>query len=172
MNLFDNETGHFTEEGLDSLIAGNLDELQSLEAAEHLSFCDSCCGRYAALLTDDVLLQPEHPVTEPVMQRIQKRRNTIFFNRGLKVGLAACLALGLWLTGVFSAVSTPLQQGEFDRSSYLLKQEQTRSATAKEEMKNKYLADGEQEATTLNMQISDAVESFFASFTQKGETDK
>ena len=172
MNLFDNETGHFTEEGLDSLIAGNLDELQSLEAAEHLSFCDSCCGRYAALLTDDVLLQPEHPVTEPVMQRIQKRRNTIFFNRGLQVGLVACLALGLWLTGVFSAVSTPLQQGEFDRSSYLLKQEQTRSATAKEEMKNKYLADGEQEATTLNMQISDAVESFFASFTQKGETDK
>ena len=86
--------------------------------------------------------------------------------------LARQSAQGLWLTGVFSAVSTPLQQGEFDRSSYLLKQEQTRSATAKEEMKNKYLADGEQEATTLNMQISDAVESFFASFTQKGETDK
>lgn len=172
MNLFDNETGHFTEEGLDSLIAGNLDELQSLEAAEHLSFCDSCCGRYAALLTEDVLLQPEHPVTQPVMQRIQKRRNAIFFNRGLKVGLAACLALGLWLTGVFSAVSTPLQQGNFDRSSYLLEQEQTRIVSAKEEMKNKYLADDEQKPTTLNMQISDAVESFFATFTQKGETNK
>ena len=172
MNLFDNETGHFTSEGLAALIAGNLDELQSLEAAEHLSFCDSCCSKYAALLTDDVLLQPEHPVAEPVMQRIKKRHNTIFFNRGLKVGLAACLALGLWMTGVFAAVGTPLQQGSFDRSSYLLKQEQDRTATAKEEMKNKYLADDEQKPTTLNMQISDAVDSFFATFTQKGETDQ
>ena len=39
MNLF-LESGHLSGEGLDALIAGTLDELQSLEAAEHLSFCD------------------------------------------------------------------------------------------------------------------------------------
>ena len=41
MNLF-LESGHLSEECLDALIAGTLDELQILEAAEQLSFCGDC----------------------------------------------------------------------------------------------------------------------------------
>ena len=40
--LFDAE-GHLTDEGLYALKDGTLDDLGALEAAEHLSFCDSAC---------------------------------------------------------------------------------------------------------------------------------
>ena len=53
------QNGHLSDEGLQALIDGTLDELQRLEAAEHLSFCDECLTRYTALLTGDVLEEPE-----------------------------------------------------------------------------------------------------------------
>ena len=47
--LFDAE-GHLTDEGLHALQEGRLDELGSLETAEHLTFCDYCLARYTALI--------------------------------------------------------------------------------------------------------------------------
>ena len=47
--LFDAE-GHLTDEGLHALQESRLDELGSLEAAEHLTFCDYCLARYTALI--------------------------------------------------------------------------------------------------------------------------
>ena len=48
---FDNEklfdrNGHLTGSGLDAMEKGTLDELGSLEAAEHISFCNECLNRY------------------------------------------------------------------------------------------------------------------------------
>ena len=40
MELFD-QNGCLTEEGLHAVIGGQLDELGRLEAAEHLSYCDT-----------------------------------------------------------------------------------------------------------------------------------
>ena len=57
MELFDAK-GCLSEEGLQALVGGQLDETQRLEAAEHLAYCDRCMDRYTALLTDDVLEQP------------------------------------------------------------------------------------------------------------------
>lgn len=54
MELFDAK-GCLSEEGLQALVGGQLDETQRLEAAEHLAYCDRCMDRYTALLTDDVL---------------------------------------------------------------------------------------------------------------------
>ena len=54
MELFD-ENGCLTDEGLQALTKGQLDEMGRLEAAEHLSYCDRCMDRYTALLTADVL---------------------------------------------------------------------------------------------------------------------
>lgn len=54
MELFD-KNGCLTDEGLQALQAGGLDELGRLETAEHLSYCDKCMDRYTALLTADVL---------------------------------------------------------------------------------------------------------------------
>lgn len=50
MELFDVK-GCLSEEGLQALVGGQLDETQRLEAAEHLAYCDRCMDRYTALLT-------------------------------------------------------------------------------------------------------------------------
>ena len=50
MELFD-KNGCLTDEGLQALQAGGLDELGRLETAEHLAYCDKCMDRYTALLT-------------------------------------------------------------------------------------------------------------------------
>lgn len=50
--------GCLSDEGLHALIAGQLDELGRLEAAEHLAYCDKCTDRYTALLTADALSDP------------------------------------------------------------------------------------------------------------------
>ncbi len=104
MELF-HQDGHLTDEGLDAVIAGTLDELQSLEAAEHLSFCDECLMRYTDRLTDDVLAAPEQPLAPTVMERVRRKALKVFFNRYAVAAVAACLALTLWGTGVFSAIS-------------------------------------------------------------------
>lgn len=49
MELFDVK-GCLSEEGLQALVGGQLDETQRLEAAEHLAYCDRCMDRYTALL--------------------------------------------------------------------------------------------------------------------------
>ena len=45
MELFDQTSGCLTNEGLQALADGQLDELSRLEAAEHLAFCDACLDR-------------------------------------------------------------------------------------------------------------------------------
>ena len=44
LELF-NDQGCLTDEGLQALIAGSLDEMGRLEAAEHLAYCDRCLKR-------------------------------------------------------------------------------------------------------------------------------
>ena len=66
MELFD-KNGCLTDEGLQALQAGGLDELGRLETAEHLSYCDKCMDRYTALLTADALETPPHSAHKAVM---------------------------------------------------------------------------------------------------------
>lgn len=98
MELFDIR-GCLTDEGLRALIEGQLDELQRLEAAEHLAYCDRCVERYTALLSKDVLQTPESSVLSPVMKSLWVRimRNTL--GRAAVAGVAAVLALTLWGSG-------------------------------------------------------------------------
>ena len=65
--------GCLSDEGLHALIAGQLDELGRLEAAEHLAYCDKCTDRYTALLTADALSDPPRGVRRTVMGTIWVR---------------------------------------------------------------------------------------------------
>lgn len=67
------EDGCLTDEGLQALQDGQLDELGRLEAAEHLSYCDKCMDRYTALLTADVLETPPRGVHGTIMTTIWVR---------------------------------------------------------------------------------------------------
>lgn len=109
MQLF-HEDGHLTPQGLQAIIDGELDELQSLEAAEHLSFCDTCLAGYTRLLTNDVLIEPQQPLKEPVLRQIRKRALRIVRSRYATVAAAACLAIGLWFSGSFAIAALPARE--------------------------------------------------------------
>ena len=68
MELFDRTSGCLTDEGLQALADGQLDELSRLEAAEHLAFCDACLDRYTALLAGPMIVQPPQDLQKPVWQ--------------------------------------------------------------------------------------------------------
>ena len=69
MELFQ-KNGCLTEEGLDALIAGQLDELGRLEAAEHLAYCNCCLDRYTARLEAQPLETAPPKVQRTVMSSI------------------------------------------------------------------------------------------------------
>lgn len=102
------QTGHLSDEGLQALIDGTLDEMQRLEAAEHLSFCDECLTRYTALLTGDVLEEPEQDVTLPVMRKLRRRAVKNVWNRYAAAAAAVVITAGLWYSGVFGGAMEAL----------------------------------------------------------------
>ena len=102
------QNGHLSDKGLQALIDGTLDELQRLEAAEHLSFCDECLTRYTALLTGDVLEEPEQDVTLPVMRRLRRRAVKSAWNRYAAAAAAVVITAGLWYSGVFGGAMEAL----------------------------------------------------------------
>ena len=72
--LFDAE-GHLTDEGLHALQESRLDELGSLETAEHLTFCDYCLARYTALIESapEKLKQPMRDLNPQVQAPMRPR---------------------------------------------------------------------------------------------------
>ena len=97
--------GCLSDEGLHALIAGQLDELGRLEAAEHLAYCDKCTDRYTALLTADALSDPPRSVRRTVMGTIWVRLMQSTCGRAAVAGVAAVLALTIWRTGALTCVT-------------------------------------------------------------------
>lgn len=94
--------GHLTDLAFEQMNSDTLTELERLEIAEHLSFCDSCIERYTSFLCGSELLAPPEPLSLGVCKRIRQLLRTIFFNRYVTVGVAACFTMILWTNGVFS----------------------------------------------------------------------
>ena len=99
------EDGCLTDEGLQALRDGQLDELGRLEAAEHLSYCDRCMDRYTALLTADVLETPPRGMHGTIMTTIWVRLMQSTYGRAAVAGVAAVLALTMWRTGALTFVT-------------------------------------------------------------------
>lgn len=100
--LFDDGTGCLTGFALQSLMDGSLGELERLEVSEHLSYCDLCVERYAALLADDTLMEAPELLRQSVLTQLRRKLAKIFVDRYFHMGVAACLTLVLWSTGVFA----------------------------------------------------------------------
>lgn len=95
MELF-NPDGHLTDKGLEAVVKCTLGEMGSLEASEHLGYCDVCLERYTALLTDEVLVAPRRELAPPVLRRIHKKNARRFGKRYGTAVAAACLAVVLF----------------------------------------------------------------------------
>lgn len=88
--------GHLTEEALLALVRQDpLEELERLEMAEHLAFCDQCLQRYTELLSADVLLTPRQSCREPLLGRIRRRTVRFVTSRYATAAAAVVLALTL-----------------------------------------------------------------------------
>ena len=173
MELFKPD-GHISDEGFAVLLAGDADTLGNLELSEHLAFCDLCCEKYAARLTEDILIEPPAPIAPVVTHRIEKRSRTILFRRIVKVGAAACLAMGLWLAGTGTGVIPVEAIGFLPTVTQSEQMEKIRDRREKEDValrkSLKAVSEQEKEATpeaTLEMKISGAFEELMRSLHDK-----
>lgn len=88
--------GHLTEEALAALVRQEpLTELDRLELAEHLAYCDQCLQRYTELLSAGTLLTPKHSCREPLRRRIWRRAVQLGIQRYATAAAAVALALTL-----------------------------------------------------------------------------
>ncbi len=101
MNLF-LENGHLSEQCLQALMDGTLDEAQRLQVAEHLSSCEQCLMRYTDLLTEEVCQQPPRDMVLPVMHSVRSRRLwRVVTGRYATAAAAVMLTFTLWSAGAF-----------------------------------------------------------------------
>lgn len=96
------ENGHLTDEGLQAVIDEKLNELQRLEASEHLSFCDFCLVRYTSMLENVDLYTPAQPLLPPVAARLRQKFIKVVFSKYATAAAAVALAVTLTVSGVFS----------------------------------------------------------------------
>lgn len=124
MELFDRTSGCLTDEGLQALADGQLDELSRLEAAEHLAFCDACLNRYTALLAGPMIVQPPQDLQKPVWQRIRSQMFRVLTNRYATAAAAVAIAFCLWGSGLFQGL-VPTADAQLTPALQLQQTEQT-----------------------------------------------
>lgn len=93
------EDGHLSDGALTALARNEdrFDELERLEIAEHLAFCDHCLQRYDLALEDGALLVPERSCQRALWARIRSRALRMVTSRYATAAAAVALALTvLW----------------------------------------------------------------------------
>jgi len=92
------DDGHLTSEALAVLAAGEeLPELQRLEIAEHLSYCDACLERYAAAMASAPLASPSPRCRAGLFRRIRLRAARLLFSRfGAAAAAVAVTVTAVW----------------------------------------------------------------------------
>lgn len=93
------EDGHLSEGALEALARNEdrFDELERLEIAEHLAFCDDCLQRYTLALEDGALLAPERSCRKALWARVRGRALRLAAGRYATAAAAVALALTvLW----------------------------------------------------------------------------
>ena len=94
--------GHLTDAALTALVRGDcLEELDRLELAEHLAYCDQCLQRYAELLSEGPMLPPARSCRESLRRRIRQRAVQLGVSRYATAAAAVTLARNPVRTGAF-----------------------------------------------------------------------
>lgn len=101
MELF-NRHGHLTDAALQMLATGSaLTELERLEIAEHLDFCDECLMRSMEVFPENALLAPKQSCQSTLWSKIRARTVRIFTSRYATAAAAVAIAITLWNFGLF-----------------------------------------------------------------------
>ena len=111
------DDGHLTDEALSALIQqAPLGELERLEIAEHLAFCDDCLQRYTVLLADTPLLSPAQSCRETLWVRIRRRTIRLVTSRYATAAAAVVLALTLLWSGLRCSGTASERPGFFQEA--------------------------------------------------------
>lgn len=104
MELFD-LGGHLTDDALKNFSGGGpLTELERLEIAEHLDFCDKCLLRSMEFLPEDALLTPARSCRDTFWKRVRQRAVRVLTSRYATAAAAIAIAVGLWSFNVFGGL--------------------------------------------------------------------
>ena len=175
MERFKNN-GHISDYGFTVLLSNSEDTLAALELSEHISFCDECCGRYANLLCDDVLISPPVPIAKTVISRLKNTLRLRVFNKYCRAGIAACLAMALWFGGINSGVITVSSTEYLQQDAGASYRESIEKKKKKSEKSlEKYLGKDSDEdlddtQTDQPSDISSAINNFITNSFKKGDT--
>ena len=103
------EDGHLSDGALTALARNEdrFDELERLEIAEHLAFCDECLQRYTLALEDGALLVPERSCQRALWARIRSRALRMVTSRYATAAAAVALALTVLWGGQELSFSRP-----------------------------------------------------------------
>ena len=114
--------GHLTDAALAALIRGDpLPELERLELAEHLAYCDRCLQRYTELLTDEALVPPPAPAGPGLRRRLRRRTVRLTVSRYATAAAAVVLALTvLWGSIGLSGQAAPAEPTLLERAGTAL----------------------------------------------------
>ena len=114
--------GHLTDAALAALVRGDpLPELERLELAEHLAYCDRCLQRYTELLTDEVLVPPPSPAGPGLRRRLRRRTVRLTVSRYATAAAAVVLALTvLWGSIGLSGQAVPAEPAFLERAGTAL----------------------------------------------------
>ena len=114
--------GHLTDAALAALVRGDpLPELERLELAEHLAYCDRCLQRYTELLTDEVLAPPPSPAGPGLRRRLGRRAVRLTPSRYPPPAAAVVLALTvLWGSSGLSGQVVPAEPTFLERAGTAL----------------------------------------------------
>ncbi len=102
MNDYFDKQGHITKAGFNALLQKEANGPQLLRLSEHLSVCDQCLLTYTEHLTPDPLMTPDHPLTGQILRKLRLRLTALTANRYVTAGIAACIAMVLWVGGMFT----------------------------------------------------------------------
>nr|WP_325235793.1 hypothetical protein [uncultured Oscillibacter sp.] len=104
------EDGHLSGRALAALAQSEdcFDELERLEIAEHLAFCDECLQRYALALEGGDLLVPERSCQKTLWARIRSRALRLAVSRYATAAAAVTLALTVLWGGGGVQISRPV----------------------------------------------------------------
>jgi len=121
MELFLDD-GHLTGEALDALIRQEaLTELQRLEIAEHLSYCDGCLLRYTRRLEKTPLPEPEVSCGRALRRRLRLREVRLTAGRCAAAAAAvAVVVAAVWTHGLPGRTEMPETQAEHDQITQTL----------------------------------------------------
>ena len=125
MELFD-INGCLTNEGIQMIIKEELNPMESLEASEHLSFCDTCLLRYTTAICsipEDELLIPQGNICKKTILAIKQRMIAVFYHRYVTVAIASSFGILITFSGVFDSFSKENVIPISNHEKYVLSQE-------------------------------------------------